>query len=287
MITDRSQRWRDRRNKFVPASTVIDPSEYAVDVIDCGKMARPFVIEQHYSGSFPASRLSVGLFRNGAAGRSRLVGVATFSVPMNNAAIIKHTGLTSYNAGVELGRLVLLDEVAGNGETWFLSRAFRHLRQEKQGIISVLSYADPMRRVGSSGVILGGHCGQIYSVFGAAYRGRSRPKTETLTPDGQVFCERALSKIRNREQGEGYAIDELIRRGAERPAGEDGRAWIASLIDRGFFRKRRHPGNHVYVFPLTKAAKIADRPLAHLPYPVLDRSRVSDDVTALPLLLAA
>src|SRR3546814_15125188 len=103
------------------------------------KTAKPFVVANHYSGSFPASRCSVGLFRNGRAGTSRLVGIATFSVPMNNAAIVKHTGLTHFNSGAELGRLVLSDDVEGYGETFFLSRAFRLLLQETPEIIPILS----------------------------------------------------------------------------------------------------------------------------------------------------
>src|SRR3546814_1665623 len=103
MITDRSQRWRERRSMFVPAAGTINPEEFSVDIVDCMKTAKPFVVANHYSGSFPASRCSVGLFRNGRAGTSRLVGIATFSVPMNNAAIVKHTGLTHFNSGAEIG----------------------------------------------------------------------------------------------------------------------------------------------------------------------------------------
>lgn len=287
MITDRSQRWRERRSLFVPASGTIKPAEYSVDVIDCAKVAKPFVIEQHYSGSFPASRLSVGLYRNGAGGTSRLVGVATFSVPMNNAAIVKHTGLTHFNSGAELGRLVLSDEVEGNGETFFLSRAFKMLRQEKPGIVSILSYADPMRRIGPKGdIIMPGHVGRAYQCFGAQYRGRTKPRIEVVTPDGQIFSERALSKIRNGETGIGYAIDELVRRGAPKPEITP-KEWLTSLANEGFFSRRKHAGNHIYVFALTKAAKLAGRLLPQLEYPVLDRNPIGNDVTALPLLKTA
>ena len=33
MLTDRSQRWRDRRSLFVAGDSVIDPRRYAVDVV--------------------------------------------------------------------------------------------------------------------------------------------------------------------------------------------------------------------------------------------------------------
>lgn len=149
MLTHRSQRWRDRRARFVPSSTVINPAEYSVDVIDCERAARPFVEAHHYSGSFPASRLSAGLFRQ-AGGRSQLVGVATFSTPMNNRVIPAHTGLAP-GAGAELGRFVLLESVAGNGETFFLSRALRLLRAEKPSLLGVVTYADPLERVDGEG----------------------------------------------------------------------------------------------------------------------------------------
>lgn len=183
----RSQRWRDRRALFVPDAAVIDPAAYAVDVIGPA-LARAFVVRHHYACSFPAARLSLGLFRPGPAGRSQLVGVAAFSVPINDRCVARHTGLPEPRAGADLGRFVLLDEVAGNGETWFLARAFRLLRREKPEIEAVIAYSDPMPRVGPGGRLASpGHVGAVYRDFGRglAYRGRARPRTEHVTPDGR------------------------------------------------------------------------------------------------------
>lgn len=265
----RSQRWRDRRALFVPDATVIDPTAYAVDVIGPA-LARAFVIRHHYAGSFPAARLSLGLFGPGPAGRSQLVGVAAFSVPINNRCVARHTGLTEPQAGADLGRFVLLDEVAGNGETWFLARAFRLLRREKPEIEAVIAYSDPMPRVGPGGRLASpGHVGAVYRDFGRglAYRGRARPRTEHVTPDGRVFSARAASKIRGGERGFGYAVDELVRRGAPAPTGDDLRGWYDGLAALGFLRPRRHPGNHVYTFALTQRARVAGRPLPALASP--------------------
>src|SRR5690606_18070450 len=135
-------------------------------------------------------------------------------------------------------------------------------------------------------IIAPGHIGGAYCAASAVYRGRSKPRMELFTPDGQIFSERALSKIRKHETGIGYAIDELVRRGAPRPTG-DPNVWLQALIASGFFKKRKHHGNHVYTFPLTRAARLAGRSLPELTYPVLDRNPISDDVTALPLLQAA
>lgn len=289
MIVDRSQRWRDRRDAYVPNGSVIDPDQFGVDVIGCMREAKPFVTAHHYSGSFPASRLSVGLFRKDGVARSRLVGVATFSQPMNNGAVPKHAGLDDHLQGVELGRLVILDEVAGNGETWFLKRAFRALRREKSEIQAVLSYADPMIRVAADGsVIKPGHVGQLYAVMNAAYRGRATQRLETLTPDGQVFSDRDLSKIRRSETGHRYATAELISRGAPPASSDESPAeWLGRLYRDGFLSKRRNPGNHVYSFELTAAARLAGRALPRLAYPRLDRTIACGDATALPLLMAA
>ncbi len=123
-LIHRSQRWRDRRASFLLPDSVIDPSEYAVDVISKSDAAS-FVADHHYLRTCPPGVMAVGLFRNSKPS-SRLVGVTLFSNPMNAAAIPLHTGLPA-TAGVELGRLVLLDEVATNGESFLLSRAFKLL----------------------------------------------------------------------------------------------------------------------------------------------------------------
>lgn len=263
MNGQRSQRWRDRREAFIPDASEINPAHFTVAAV--GKVeAKAFVQRHHYSGTYPAARLSVGLYR----GR-QLAGVAVFSVPMNEHSVKRHTGLASPLHGVDLGRFVLLDDVAGNGETWFLSRALRVLRQEKPEVVAVVSCADPQPRLAPTGeVVKPGHIGLIYKSMSALYRGRTRPRFEAITPDGQLFSERAVSKLRAHDQGHAYAVAELVRRGAERPAlGDDLGVWFDGLIATGFIRRRRHPGNHVYAFPLTKGAKIAGRGLPTAPYP--------------------
>jgi hypothetical protein len=259
------QRWRERRERYRPAGERINPAEYAVATIP-EPQARGFVVEHHYSATWPANRLSVGLFRG-----ARLVGVAAFSQGMNNATVPKHTGLADHLAGVELGRFVLLDEVAGNGESWFLARAFRALRTEKPGVEAVVSCSDPLPRLTAAGqLVKPGHIGTIYQALGAAYRGRTKARRELILPTGQPFSERAISKLRAQDQGHAYATDQLVRLGAPRPApGEDLGAWLGRLIDGGFFAFRRHPGNHVYAFGLTREAKSAGADLPALPYPKL------------------
>lgn len=265
----RSQRWRDRRTTLVPSKPVFDPRHFSVDVISCSRQAKPFVEQHHYSGSFPATRISCGLFRNSAGERSELVGVCSFAVPMNNAAIPRHTGLADPAAGVDLGRLVLLDDVEGNAESWFVSRAFRLLRQEKPQVISVIAYSDPLRRLDAEGrVILPGHVGMVYQALSASFRGRSSPRTNLVMPNGRILSPRALSKLRSGDRGAAYAERQMVEAGLDpRGFGEEPDVWIDRLTATGQLLRARHPGNLVYSFHLTRAARLAARGLPSLTYP--------------------
>lgn len=180
---ERCERWR-------APGEIINPSEFGVEVLR-ERDAKAFVIAHHYAASMPAARLSVGLFRKRGVASTRLVGVAVFSVPMQGAAITKYTGCAPAQ-GVELGRLVLLPEVAFNGETWFLRRAFAALGQEKSdsaGIRSIISYADPLERRDQSGrVTKPAHAGQIYQAHNAVYAGRASARSIFGLRIPAAFC---------------------------------------------------------------------------------------------------
>jgi hypothetical protein len=246
------QRWRARRDTYRPAGEPIRPSDYGVELLPGDKAARAFVEAHHYSGSYPAARCRVGLYRRAlgpAPSGVELVGVAVFSVPMQARAIPARCGVGA-DEGVELGRFVLLDSVEANGETWFLSRAFRALRGELPAVRAVLSYSDPVPREDAQGRrVMPGHVGTIYQALGATYHGRAAARTLRLDDAGRVVSERALSKLRNGEVGRGYAMRLLIDAGAPPPGeGEDPRAWAEAAVAR--LRAVRHPGNHTYTWDL-------------------------------------
>ncbi|MGQ3044106.1 MAG: Mom family adenine methylcarbamoylation protein [Brevundimonas aurantiaca] len=280
MLVTRSQRWRERRSLYLADRETVRPQDYDVRPIE-EREARDFVRYHHYSGTFPAARLSVGLF---AAGGSALKGVAVFSVPMNQAVTPKHTGLVEPRAAAELGRLVLLDDVPQNGESHFVSRAFRCLRAEKPEILAVVSYADPTPRFGDGGTLLKpGHIGQAYQALSASLRGRTLPRYQYILPKGQIVSERALAKIRAQDQGHRYAAAQLAAGGVEpRRAHEDPRAWLRRILAEGQIQRRLGAGKYVYAWPLTLAARLAARDLPTLPYPRLG-DPLAVDVSALPL----
>lgn len=247
------QRWTERRDAYRPAGEPIDARRYGVEIVE-ERDARPFVERHHYSASFPAARLSVGLFRAGEG----LVGTAVFAVPTSNAIAQRRAGVAAA-AAVVLGRFVLRDDVEANGETWFLARAFRELRQALPEVQAVVSYSDPLARSTAAGaVVMPGHVGTIYQAFNATYLGRTRPERLVLRQDGRSVAARTLSKLRNDERGAEGAYRQLVQAGAPRRVlGESGPAYVERALACGAFRALRHPGQHVYGWALDPGVALA------------------------------
>jgi hypothetical protein len=252
MITPLVQRWRDRRGSYRPAGEPIDTSRYEVISIAEDRIAKDFVLTHHYSGTFPAARARFGLYRSAA-----LVGMAVFSQPVNNHTFDCLPGETA--GKVELGRLVLLDDVPANGESWFIARCFEELR--KAGFHGVVSFSDPYKRTTATGdVVMPGHLGTVYQASNAVYVGRARVDTIRILPDGQVLANRAIAKVRSKEKGWRYAAAQLEAFDGVPPcdgALDGPRAWIDRILASALVRTVRHPGNHKYLFPLDRAAKKA------------------------------
>jgi hypothetical protein len=265
VITKDTQRWRSGRSSYRPAGEPIDPTRFEVSKIAGDNEAKRFVLEHHYSGSYPAARERFGLYEG-----ADLVGVAVFSHPMQGRVLDLLP--CPHAQAVELGRFVLLDEVPANGESWFLARCFEQLQRAGYG--GVISFADPVPRVGQQGQrVSPGHVGTIYQASNAIYTGRSTARTLTVLPDGSVFSDRASSKIRKREKGWRYAVAQLVDQGARPPAdGEDLAAWLRE-VKLQIGGSSRHPGNHRYIWGLDRATKRMLKPhLAGLqvqvkPYP--------------------
>lgn len=241
------QRWNARRTSYRPAGEVLDPRRHGVEIIGESR-AKAFVVGHHYSASYPAAVCRVGLFEVGKGG-SELVGVAVFGVPIQPKALTVHAGVDP-KAGLELCRFVLLDRVPGNGETWFLARAFRHLRAEKPNVRAVLAYSDPMERTTAEGLVVKpGHVGTIYKAFNGRRAGASSPRTLLLAPDGRVVSGRMLTKLRTGDKGAAYAYRLLLDLGAPRRfLGEGDEAYVARALRDGPWRRVRHPGNLAYVW---------------------------------------
>lgn len=258
MITDVCQRWRRRCARYRPAGEVVDVSRYEVALHPKHAPLKAFTEEHHYAGTWPATRFAVGLHDRGG----ELVGVAAFSVPVRDAVL---RPLPIGADAVELGRLVLLDVVPGNAESFFVARCADILRRE--GLAGAVSFADPHPRTSVSGeVVKPGHLGVIYTALSAIYLGPARPHTLLLRPDGRSFSRRALAKIRRRERGWRYAVDQLVTAGAGEPwANLD--AWVEHALAT-VVRRVPHPGCLKYALPFdarTRRALPASKPYPKIP----------------------
>lgn len=245
-----AQRWLGGRACYRPAGETINAREY--DVAEIAEAdAKAFVTEHHYSRTYPAARFRHGLYRRG-----ELVGVSVFSHPCRDQ-VLTRVFPGPARAAVELGRFVLLDEVPGNGETWFLARCFDLLRAAT--IRGVVSFSDPVPRTAADGrLVFPGHIGTIYQAHNATYTGRGAAGVLHILPDGRAFSRRALQKIRNLESGWVYAARQLEAAGAAPvPSDVDAvPAWLAASLPR-VTRRLRHPGNHRYAWPLDRRQAVA------------------------------
>lgn len=255
MIADAAQRWTARRSVFVrPSGAEFRPHAWEVAAIPDDTTARAFVEAHHYSGAYPAARRRFGLYHH-----ADLVGVAVFSQPMQADALRPFPR----SAAMELGRFVLLDRVPFNAESWMIRRCLGELAGE--GVEGVVMFSDPEPRADATGrVAFRGHFGTIYQASGAVYAGRATPRTLKLLPDGTVVSARTLSKIRARERGWRYGVEQLVAAGAPAPTG-DLAAWLREVLPL-VTRAQRHGGNHRYLMPVSATAR---RCLAgcSLPYP--------------------
>jgi hypothetical protein len=271
-VTDTTQRWKLGREYYRARAADFRPGDFGVEPILDDTTAKRFVVEHHYAGSFPAARSRAGLYRRTRAGVPELVGVAVFSEPMQRAAIPHYAPGLAPHEGVELGRLVLLDDVPYNAETWFLARAFGVMHAELPDVRIVLSYSDPVPRAAEDGrVVTPGHVGSIYQGKGARYVGRSKRRTLWLDRWGRVVSERAIGKIRNEERGWRNDARRIIDAGApDRRLGEEPRAWLERALREGPFRQLRHPGNHAYLFDPLGTGRAIPSPRKALAYPKKD-----------------
>ncbi len=252
-----NQRWHLRLATFREPTEQIRTTDYEVAEITDDNTPRAFVERHHYSGSYPAARYRFGLYR-----RSQLEGVAVFSHPCNDKVLTNVFPWLPVLEAVELGRFVLLDSVAGNGESWFLARCFEQLRSH--GLAGVVSFSDPVARTSlEGGEVFPGHLGTIYQATNAAYLGRGTARTLKLLPDGRSYNARTGQKIRAGERGQAGAVEQLRAHGAPVLEGDPVewlRVWSKRLT-----RNIRHPGNHRYAWALAKRDR--RRLPTSLPYP--------------------
>jgi hypothetical protein len=134
-------------------------------------IGKEFVKRHHYSHGIHNGPMTWGLFDGGT-----LVGVIAFAAPSSENVRASVFGAEAKNSVTDLHRLVLLDEVPHNSESWFIVRGLRALKEERPYYRAVLSFADATQ----------GHVGTIYQATNAIYTGRSSRARFFLDADGRL-----------------------------------------------------------------------------------------------------
>jgi hypothetical protein len=164
--------------------------------------------------------------------------------------------------GLDLGRLVLLDDIAGNAESWFLSRVFKYLARNRPGCAGVMATSDPLCRVNDGGdIVCPGHVGTIYQATNGQYVGRTKARYIYLDTYGRTVSARVFSKAAA-GWADRYATEQVTRIAGPIQCGETVTEWIhraQNLLTRVY-----HPGAFVYRWPIGRY-KLSD--MDSLPYP--------------------
>ena len=145
-------------------------SDYAVAPIPT-LIGKKFIIEHHYSKGVHNGPMCFGLLKNG-----ELVGVCAFASPSSENVRASIFGEEYKDSVTELHRLVLLDEVPKNAESFFIVRALRELKKQRPYYKAVISFADPTQN----------HIGTIYQATNALFCGSSSPATFFLDESGRL-----------------------------------------------------------------------------------------------------
>jgi hypothetical protein len=238
---------------------VIRTSEYDISEVKSDRMVREFLSAHHYLKTTPPARFKFCIHKG-----EQLVGVAVFAHPTNDSTITKLFGCPAID-GVELSRLVLLDEVPGNGESFFVGECLRRLK--RIGLAGVVSFSDPLPRwTRDRHLIKPGHVGTVYQSLNSVFLGRSTPRTLRLLPNGTILSDRTIQKLRAGEPGTRAIRSIFAELSTVLPRDPD-LALLRKALDR-HTTPVRHPGNYKYCWGFTRTTnKMLPK---SLPYPKLD-----------------
>lgn len=171
------------------------------------KDIRDFIEEHHYSHNINGLTISrcFGLYSCG-----KLVGAAIYGKPAMRGIEKRYQAL-GYDRVIEFRRLVLLDEMPKNSESWFISRTLRLLKRDFD---LVVTYADEQY----------GHTGTIYKGSDFFYWGKTAKGVNYLF-NGRLYHDKCA---RTKYKGEYKPFAKKLR-----AAIEDGTA--EKIITKGKF----------------------------------------------------
>ena len=201
------------------------------------KEGRAFVKEHHYSHGIHNGPTCYGLIDVDSAD---LVGVLAIATPCSENVRRSVFGPEHASRVTELHRLVLLEEIPKNSESFFIGAALRLHKQRRPDHWAVLSFADTTE----------GHVGTVYQATNAIYTGSSGKETFYLDEVGRLRHPRQNGVNISKEVAAARGWSPVVREGKHR--------YLFLLPDNRSHKKELLRLCRLQNLPYPKAAPLAD-----------------------------
>ena len=242
-----------------------DTSKLSIRQID-KPTAKKMVVKHHYSHLWTKCSVALGLFVDTGnqhaffdEAEEKLIGVCIYGDPIGRLTGQSISDEIKRTEVLELTRLFIYDGYGSNIESWFISKSFNWLRQNKSEIKALISYASPVE----------GHVGTIYQATNWIYQGNN-----LRWNDGWIFkFEEDGRWMHGRTIFPYYGTNdpEKIREQVDKPF------WI---------RKEQQKHRYIYILAGKKDKKKILSSMKHpiLPYPKSSRIEESEIIKMEPVL---
>lgn len=151
---------------------------YSVKLIS-QRIAKPFIIEYHYSHTYPAGCVNLGAYQG-----EELIGVIVFGMSCQAKMASSVVPILRQSDYYELQRLFVKDCTRTGFESWFIGRSVYWLKTYRPEIVMLVSFSDPFYE----------HAGTVYQATNWIYTGANKGGKVYLNKDGRLAHPRTIAK---------------------------------------------------------------------------------------------
>lgn len=153
-------------------------SNYTVRLVE-QKIAKQFIIEKHYSHSYPVGCVNLGAYYG-----EELIGIIVFGMSCQAKMASSIVPILNQGDYYELQRLYVDDCTKTGFETWFVSKSISWIKENRPNIVMLVSFADPYY----------GHVGTIYQAGNWIYTGSNKGGYVYIDENDKVMHARTIAK---------------------------------------------------------------------------------------------
>lgn len=153
-------------------------SNYTVKLIE-QKIAKPFIIKNHYSHTYPAGCANLGVFSG-----EELIGVIVFGLSCQAKMASSIVPILRQSDYYELQRLFVKDCTRTGFESWFIGKSISWLKVNRPNIVMLVSFSDPYHD----------HTGTVYQATNWIFTGANKGGKVHLDKEGKLVHARTIAK---------------------------------------------------------------------------------------------